>query len=352
MVIILATLIFGQTDYAERLNYYLKELFPSEQIHIFAFSLNEENPASYSFDFSLYDKDLSGIDKQTPIIAAFGGKYRDTAVNHLEYLGFNNIQHYDSKMDNDLKRKFFKSVFSKKRQEFSLIDEEKSVVVYMAKSVADKPLKNFPQNLSARIIPIQVGATLTDKKIADVADDTGDNISDRNRHYSETTALYWIWKNATADYLGLCHYRRLWKDLDFIVGRLQNDDKDIVLPTPTLCVHSVYKDYMERYIPDVCSTMIEVLKKKSPEYYKASKEIYQGHVFYSCNMLIAKRKVLHELCQWMFPIVFEIEKRIGDLSDPYKNRYAGFCTERLITLYFLYNKQNWRITHAEKIFIE
>ena len=98
--------------------------------------------------------------------------------------------------------------------------------------------------------------------------------------------------------------------------------------------------------------MLNVLREMSPEYFEASKKIYQGHVFYACNMLIAKRSVLHELCQWMFPMVFEIEKRIGDLSDPYQNRYAGFCTERLITLYFLYNKENWRITHADKIFIE
>lgn len=352
MVNVVEKLVFGQQDYAERIAAYLKKIFPTEKWKIISIPFSEQNPAQYSFDFTLYDEKLEILDKKMPVIMAFGSKYQNEAIEYLDKLGFRNIRFFDAAMDNDMKRSFFKKVFAEQHQDFSLIDEKKSVLVYMAKSIVDKPLKNYPKDLSPHIIPIQVGAALTDKKIADAADNTGDNISNRNRHFSETTALYWMWKNAEADYLGLCHYRRLWKDLDFIAEKLQDDIIDVVLPVPTLCVHSVYEDYMERYIPKVYPTMLDVLQEMSPEYYEASDEIYRGHVFYACNMLIAKRRVLHELCQWMFPMVFEIEKRIGDLPDYYQNRYAGFCTERLITLYFLCNKENWRITHADKIFIE
>ena len=45
-----------------------------------------------------------------------------------------------------------------------------------------------------------------------VGDETGDNISDKNRFYSECTALYWAWNNynelGNPDYIGLMHYRR------------------------------------------------------------------------------------------------------------------------------------------------
>jgi len=41
------------------------------------------------------------------------------------------------------------------------------------------------------------------------SDDTDDSISPRNKHYSELTGWYWIWKNVTdVDILGLCPYRR------------------------------------------------------------------------------------------------------------------------------------------------
>ena len=94
-----------------------------------------------------------------------------------------------------------------------------------------------------------------------------------------------------------------------------------------------------------------MLKKHSPEYYGAAKEIFKGRIFYASNMCILRREVLNDLCEWMFPIVMDVEKIVGDIDDTYYNRYAGFCTERLITLYFLYNKNNWKIAHAEKLFI-
>ncbi|MBO6304223.1 MAG: DUF4422 domain-containing protein [Selenomonadaceae bacterium] len=202
------------------------------------------------------------------------------------------------------------------------------------------------------MIPIQVGASMTHEKIADLTDDTGDNISYRNLRYSEMTAFYWMWKNdITSDYLGICHYRRLWADLDGIINKLQTVDIDAVLPLPTLCEHSVYEDYMLKYIPTAWQPMMEVLKRLSPEYYEASKKIFDDRIFYASNMCILKRNVLNDLCNWMFPIVAEVEEIVGDIDDSYYNRYAGFCTERLITLYFLYNKNNWKIAHAEKVFI-
>lgn len=58
--------------------------------------------------------------------------------------------------------------------------------------------------------PVQVGRAISQTELPfAVGDDTGDNISDRNRHYCELTAHYWAWKNLhDADYIGLNHYRR------------------------------------------------------------------------------------------------------------------------------------------------
>ena len=42
-----------------------------------------------------------------------------------------------------------------------------------------------------------------------VGDDTGDHISEKGEHYSEGTAIYWIWKNYhDCEYVGLSQYRR------------------------------------------------------------------------------------------------------------------------------------------------
>jgi hypothetical protein len=70
-----------------------------------------------------------------------------------------------------------------------------------------------------------------------IGDDTGDNISDRNAGYCELTALYWGWKQLDMDYIGLCHYRRLFAS-PYSRNQLLNEDEamhllhyyDVILP--------------------------------------------------------------------------------------------------------------------------
>ena len=352
-------LIYGQEDYVLRLKTYLTSILPSLKISCLSFPLYYDQPNKTDFDFSIYDEKLLSLKKDTVIIVAFSLKKQNPALMRLEVMGFFNVYPYNSLLDNQLKKEFWKNYFKIKGKDFYSIYEikntneknNKNVAVYMAKSVYDKPLNYALPDFSGCILPIQAGAALTDKRIAPLTDAIGDNISLKNRRYSEMTVFYWMWKNSKADYIGICHYRRHWINLKEIVEKLRSTDIDVVLPLPTLCINSVYEDYFLKHIPKAAPVLLKVLQELSPEYYKVSKKIFQDKIFYASNMCILKRSVLNALCEWMFPIVKEVEKRIGDLQDVYYNRYAGFCTERLITLYFLYNKENFKIVHGEKIFL-
>ena len=57
-------------------------------------------------------------------------------------------------------------------------------------------------------LPVQAGRAAGTPLAGFTGDDSGTNISAKNPHYCELTALYWGWKNLDADYLGLVHYRR------------------------------------------------------------------------------------------------------------------------------------------------
>lgn len=60
-------------------------------------------------------------------------------------------------------------------------------------------------------LPVQVGATLSEKKIDNFTpDDTGKNISVKNPYFNELTALYWARYNLNSDVIGLVHYRRFF----------------------------------------------------------------------------------------------------------------------------------------------
>ena len=62
-------------------------------------------------------------------------------------------------------------------------------------------------------IPVGLGIDKFDEEWT--RDNTGKNISYKNKFYGENTFHYWLWKNKLRDcfnqkWLGFCHYRRFW----------------------------------------------------------------------------------------------------------------------------------------------
>lgn len=100
--------------------------------------------------------------------------------------------------------------------------------------------KNYAMPTDPMYLPVFVGKDLhPDVNHTFQGDNTGDNISKKNAHYNELTALYWGWKNLDYDALGLVHYRRYLslnhqKDLSAILSTDQTQEilkiADIILP--------------------------------------------------------------------------------------------------------------------------
>ena len=82
--------------------------------------------------------------------------------------------------------------------------------------------KSFETNI---IKPIQTGRSIANEVFEDmIGDNTGDNISQLNPYFCETSAIYWVWKNynkiGNPDYVGFMHYRR---HLSFIDSSFFNE---------------------------------------------------------------------------------------------------------------------------------
>ena len=59
-----------------------------------------------------------------------------------------------------------------------------------------------------------------------IRDNTGKNISIKNKHYGEYTFHYWFWKNmidsiSDKDWIGFCAYRRYWASNDLETKNLE-----------------------------------------------------------------------------------------------------------------------------------
>ena len=223
--------------------------------------------------------------------------------------------------------------------------------VFQAKCHVDKVLRSAVE-MPEYIQPIQVGAALTDMVISSVQDNLGENISAKNRNYCELTATYYAWKNSDAEYKGLCHYRRIFELSAEQVKRLFAEcDVDVILPYPSIHYPDISVQHKYCVNDGDWNAMLQALQEVAPDYYNAYEEVFGGQYFYNFNMLIAKREVFDDYCQFMFSVLERAEELTTPKGWERADRFAGYMGENLTTLYFRKNRDKLKIAHAGKLWL-
>lgn len=196
--------------------------------------------------------------------------------------------------------------------------------------------KKFIPPTDSMYVPLHVGRE-GKEDLGYLADNTGDNISAKNQYYSELTGMYWVWKNYTAsDNVGICHYRRFLvndagklftkEEIEALLGRYD------LITTKTLTMRYPYYDgFSHNHNLKDLETALSVIKEMYPDYYDTlEKMIHQRQTWFG-NIMICKKTLYDEYCSWLFPIFFEMEKRIDVESyDDYHKRVFGFISEFLL----------------------
>ena len=115
---------------------------------------------------------------------------------------------------------------------------------------------------------------------------------------------------------------------------------DVILPFRVSLKKSLTEDFCEisGYKKDL-DIVRNIIELKYPEYITTYDKIMNGNKIYFYNMFIASKDVFDNYCEWLFNILFELEKDV-DLTDynDYQKRIYGFISERLLNVYFEYNK--------------
>lgn len=199
-------------------------------------------------------------------------------------------------------------------------------------------------------LPLQVGAE-GKEDLGYTKDNTGDNISSKNANYCELTGLYWAWKNLDAEYIGLAHYRRHFSypgasgdKKERVLTQVELEkllkQSDVLVPKPrNYFIESNYSQYVHAHHAIDLDTTREILKEKYPSYLQAfdkSMKSTKGHRF---NMFIMSKEKFDDYCEWLFDVLFELEKRL-DISNYSTNdaRVFGFVSERLLDVWLNTNK--------------
>lgn len=262
-------------------------------------------------------------------------------------------------IDTALEYKFMRELFRTEKK-FVLLEDveecesrvnEKQIAIYTAVSSKDKNISmTFPKGDIFK--SVHAGAAIDSALCSDYRDNDGDNISDKNRNYAELTVTYWAWKNRKDEYKGIAHYRRYLKLCERDWKAFVGNDIDVVLPLPFVCyptAESQYGRYNHRY---VINNLFKVLEKRDLNMAAAAKEILRGEYIYQYNMLIAKKEVFDAYCDWIFPILSEVDELCEKWSEENNpDRLCGHLGEILTTLFFMLNKDKYKIVHTEKVWL-
>ena len=193
-------------------------------------------------------------------------------------------------------------------------------------------------------MPIQVGAALNGQAIDGmIRDDTGYNISEKNRSFCELTALYWAWKNLDSDAIGLVHYRRYFARRCITFDKRkriaqQEDYERLLVRHPVILpplrhywIETNFSQYVHAHHEQDLAVTRQIISELYPEYIPAYDKWMSRTYGHHFNMFVMKRPWFDAYCRWLFSIVFELEKCL-DISDcdEYNKRVFGFVSERLI----------------------
>ena len=246
--------------------------------------------------------------------------------------------------------------------------------------ITHKPL---PALINSLYEPLQVNAqkngtidkiSFTDAKL--------DNISNKNDNFCELTGSYWLWKNYKTDsFIGLCHYRRYFNfyynklsinpsvqkritTIDFakhksskVTSEVQTKliEKDLqkydaIMPFRRKMKVSIKEDYCNNHRKSDWEVTMNIILDKFPEYnISITNYLERNNKFYQCNMIITSKKIWDDYHNWLFEILFELEKKITMPEDNYQKRVFGFLSERLLNLYVLHH--NLKIKKYPLLFV-
>ena len=117
---------------------------------------------------------------------------------------------------------------------------------------------------------------------------------------------------------------------------------DIIVPKKRrYYIESLYSHYANTLEKSHLDEALSVIKERHPEYEKAAIEAYSRTWGYMFNMFVMKRDCFRDYCDFLFDILFELEKRNlpGSNGSAFERRLYGRVSEILFNV--------WLVKHSE-----
>ena len=215
-----------------------------------------------------------------------------------------------------------------------------------------------------------------------VGDDTGDNISARNRNYCEASVLYWMWKNydklGNPDFIGYLQYRAHWvckqeyvdthhvnafynmignqvftDDYQHKLGLTESSLYEVLNSADTVVCESdmgkrVYVYKQGHFSQDIkwWDMAREIVLRDWPQYTEYFKSYDEGTKYVWKNCFIMRREDFLEYCPFLFDVLAKID---AFAQEDYKGmtaeqmRVPAYVSETLLGVFIAYLRAKSRV---------
>ena len=248
---------------------------------------------------------------------------------------------------------------------------------------AHKPVKEF--RIPFHEIVCAGAIKNADRFSAEVLRDDigGGTISEKNPSYNELTVHWWMYRHVNAEWIGLCHYRRLFNfktsptakhprvsipfmsskgihrfgwDEEEIRSVLSGGNYDVFVCMPESDVmpgiQSIYDNHVKMGLQSTVDMLMDCIREKAVDY-ATDAEMYFGqpekHMF---NMMIMKREYFAAYSKWLFSILECYETKLVSKGSSLE-RACGFAGEHLLNVWIDHEKRvnNLRVGELQTVFV-
>ena len=222
--------------------------------------------------------------------------------------------------------------------------------------------KAYQMPKDAMYLPLHVGAEGKKLDLGYVKDNTGENISLKNPSYCELTGLYWAWKNLDSDYIGLAHYRRHFmyqkKGKDPFENVLKESELQRLLSKYQVLYQSSEDIILKHYIPIMHIPIMQNIWTKQEKLSRNSIRnifllmirLFSSTYGYMFNMMIMRRDLFCFYCEWLFTILFALEKQMENHTEElsaFQGRFYGRVSEIIFNAWLDYQIEKGKIDSSE-----
>ena len=171
--------------------------------------------------------------------------------------------------------------------------------------------------------------------------------------------MFWAWKNLKTDYIGLSHYRRHFtynnkipktenEKFQILLNKEQVEkvleETDIILPVKRkYYIENLYDHYKHTMHVEPLDETRKIIEEQCPQYLDEFERLHKRTSAHMFNMFIMKREYLEQYCEWLFKILFDLEKRVDPKQyDSFHARYMGRVSELLLDVWINTNNLKYK----------